>query len=80
MEGGKTYIPLGIHVFWVHTLSLFGAMASSSSIKIIAGAFFSASSKAVGRDRKRNFLKPRKWAMWHPYKFKISQKQLPSSN
>lgn len=29
------------------TLSLFGAMASSSSMKMIAGAFFSASSNAV---------------------------------
>ena len=32
-------------------------MASNSSIKIIAGAFFSASSKAVGRDRKCHFFK-----------------------
>ena len=30
-----------------HTLSLLGAMASSSSMKIIAGAFFSASSNAA---------------------------------
>ena len=46
----KAATTLSIRV--VHTLSLFGAMASSSSIKIIAGAFFSASSKAVSRDRK----------------------------
>ena len=41
-----------------HTLSLLGAMASSSSMKIIAGAFFSASSnadKAKMRSKKRNF-------------------------
>lgn len=39
-------VTLHIHVH-VQTLSLFGAMASSSSMKIIAGAFFSASSKAI---------------------------------
>ena len=38
-----------VHVVCVcmSTFSLFGAMASSSSMKMIAGAFFSASSKAV---------------------------------
>ena len=35
-----------VHVY-MQTLSLLGAIASSSSMKIIAGAFFSASSKAA---------------------------------
>ena len=68
-KDNKAATTLGICV--VHTLSLFGAMASSSSIKIIAGAFFSASSKAVSRDRKCNFLKPKKR---HLYKCKSHTK------
>jgi hypothetical protein len=39
------------------TLSLFGAMASSSSIKMMAGAFFSASSKARERKASHHKLK-----------------------
>jgi len=36
------------------TLSLLGAIASISSIKIIAGEFFSASSKAICRKEKKS--------------------------
>ena len=45
----KIRLPIHVHVF-VLTLSLLGAIASNSSIKIMAGAFFSASSKAAYTD------------------------------
>ena len=43
---GATYVTYSV-CYFEFTLSLLGAIASSSSMKMIAGAFFSASSKAV---------------------------------
>ena len=43
----KRCVDINIIYNYIYTLSLFGAMASNSSINIIAGAFFSASSNAI---------------------------------